>query len=203
MFAGALSTLRAATIASASFFPHNATRRGALAMARWPTVRAYAPQQLGPIHVLEKKWWNLIVAGKKDLEMRPEALTPMKRHVGRSGELWGTVTLGQAFEIKTDEHWRALRSRHQVGTDARMHKREMAHPVIAAEVFEATIPYELLPGQVGTARYRSAGTAAVAAGQGRPARKRPAAAAPAPARKGRRWTCGVLQEAEGASHVSS
>ena len=168
-------------------------------MPRWPTVVAYAPQRLGPILVLEKQWWDLIVSGEKDLEMRHVALKPMKRHVGRSGELWGTVTLGKAFEIKTDEEWRALRSRHQVGTSARMHEQEMAHPVIAVEVFESTIRYEPLRGQVGTAKYRPPGAVGVAPGERRGSRKRPAAAGRARARKRRPWTGGVLQAAEGAS----
>ena len=144
----------------------------------WRTVRPYAPKFLGPILILDEIWWNLIVACKKDLEMRQVALKPMKRHVGRSGKLWGTVTLGEAFEVKTDEEWRALRSRHQVGRSNRMHAREMAHTIIAVEISDAPIWYEQMRGQVGTAKYRPPGTVV--------APKRPAAIDPAPVKRRRR-----------------
>ena len=166
----------------------------------WPTVSAYPPKHLGPILVLQEKWWQLIVAGKKNLEMRHEALTPLvKRHVGRGGELWGTVTLGKAFEVKTDEEWRALRPRHQVDKSTRMHEKEMAHPIAAVEVFDTSIHYEPLRGQVGTARYRAPGSGKATAGTRQGAAKRPAATAPTPVRKRPRWARGALQQAAGAA----
>ena len=77
----------------------------------------------------------------------------MLRHVGRGGELWGTVTFGPALAIDTDAAWRELSSRHRVASATKPYKTTYGLPVIAVEIFKGVVGYKRKHGQEGTARY--------------------------------------------------
>ena len=175
------------------------------------TVPPYAPASRGPILVLLQFYWGLVITGAKKLEIRNKSLRHMKRHVGRSGVIWGTVTLGRGRVIESDREWMQLLDLHHWDTPTRPYEQTFALPVEAVEIFTSPIAYQMMPGQIGTARYRpltegaadvprasSDGSRRPRAGEVAPsrARKRPAGSRPATrgsASKRPRWSRDALR----------
>ena len=113
-----------------------------------------APEEGGPILILQKKYWKTVVSGEKTMEIRGRALQPMRRHVGHSGEIWGAVVLGPATRIATVAAWKRLAPHHHWNIGHLPYKVTYAHPIFKLEVFDCPILYMPLFGQVGNARYR-------------------------------------------------
>ena len=140
------------------------------------------PEHGSPILVLKKKWWNLIVRGRKTLEIRHQPLAPMRRYIGRSGQLWGAVTFDVCRRVVSDDQWRELLELHCWDTPSLPYTTTYALPVIRVEVFSCPVPYQMKPGQVGTATYEApADFPAVRkrpAAQGHATRKKPSRSNP-------------------------
>ena len=125
-----------------------------LAAAARVLAEPYVPQPEGPILILKKIYWDRMASGEKSLEIRRQSLKPMRRHVGHSGEIWGTIQLGQAVRVVTKEKWVALTPYHHWATGDLPYKATYAHPIFKVEIFKSPVRYMTLPGQVNNAKYR-------------------------------------------------
>ena len=115
---------------------------------------ADCPHEGEPILILQKMYWKSVISGEKTVEIRGRALQPMRRHVGRSGEIWGAMVLGPATRVRTVAAWKRLAPRHCWDIDHLPYKVTYAHPIFQVDVFDCPIRYKSLRGQVGNAKYR-------------------------------------------------
>ena len=111
------------------------------------------PESGAAILVLKWKWWFLVAAGTKTLEIRHQPLAAQRRYVGHTGFLWGAVTFGAPLLIEGDEDWRRLLAFHRWDVPSRPYKNTYAMPVLKVEVFSSPVMYMAKHGQVGTAKY--------------------------------------------------
>ena len=117
-------------------------------------IEPHEPAPGEPILILQKKYWDLAVTGKKSIEIRRQSLRPMRRYVGHSGEIWGTMRLGSPMIVSEQEKWLQLMPYHHMNSHELPYKRTLAHPILDVEVFKRPVQYMALPGQVGYATFR-------------------------------------------------
>ena len=121
-----------------------------------PPVAPFPPANGGRILVLQRKYFDLMLAGQKSLEIRCSCLSPGKWHVGHSGEIYGYLVLGQGYRIESEDQWSNLRPQHQHPSVTRPYKRTCALPVISNFLFSEPLPYVHKAGAIGTAKYEAA-----------------------------------------------
>ena len=117
-------------------------------------IEPHEPAPGEPILILQKKYWDLAVTGKKSIEIRRQSLRPMRRYVGHSGEIWGTMRLGSPMIVSEQEKWLQLMPYHHMNSHELPYKRTLAHPILDVEVFKCPVQYMALLGQVGHAAFR-------------------------------------------------
>ena len=113
------------------------------------------------ILVLKRKWLDLIIEGRKVIEVRGMRLRAGAYLIGCKGKAFARIRFGQAYEIKTDAHWKRLAKRHLVATPCRPYKHTWAIPVENVEALSQPIPYHHPRGAVGIVVYRSSGLEAL------------------------------------------
>ena len=101
-----------------------------------------------PILVMKRVSWDLIVAGKKTLEIKDKPLKPKRYHVGRGGELWGTVVVGPVLVLRTDKEWRALLPMHYWNVEKRPYTNTYALMLCNIESFTTSIGRKKPHGEV-------------------------------------------------------
>ena len=101
-----------------------------------------------PILVMRRVSWDLIVEGKKTLEIKDRPLKPKRYHVGRGGELWGTVVVGPVLVLRTNKEWRALFPMHCWNVEKRPYTNTYALMLCNIESFTTSIGRKKLHGEV-------------------------------------------------------
>ena len=100
-----------------------------------------------PILEMKRDAWNLIVEGKKTLEINRRPLRKSRYHVGRRGELWGTVVVGPVLVLRNDKEWCALSSLHCWKQARRPYKNTYALMLCNIEAFTTPIAHKKLHGE--------------------------------------------------------
>ena len=116
-------------------------------------VRAWEPTVGGRILVLDKRYFQMILEGTKTLEIRHQCLKSGLWHVGHHGEIYGTLHLGEGFQVMSDKDWIAKKALHRHPSDTLPYRRTCALPVSHPCQFEEVIRYVHHLGSIGTARY--------------------------------------------------
>ena len=132
---------------------------GALPLPLQPTAHSLAMAALQPapgdkILVLKQRFIDLILREHKDLELRHQRLTPGRYYLASGRVVQGVADVGVAFEVEDDFWFRSLLHRHQLGTASKPYKKTWAHPLTGAQRMDPSVPYALVRGQQGTARFR-------------------------------------------------
>ena len=118
-------------------------------------VEPYEPFLHATVLLLERQYWDRIVKGEKTIEIRGRRLKSKRYHVGRRGEMWGTIVLGPGTRIETDEQWRALLPSHCWDVDRLPYAdKTWALPICEVQSFTRPIGYAMKSGQQGVAKYR-------------------------------------------------
>ena len=107
------------------------------------------------ILVLQRSWMDLILSGRKTIEVRGVRLRAGAYLIGCKSIAYGRVRFGKAFEVKDDAEWQALRQQHMVKSSTRPYRHTWALPIESVEIFEKTIQYQHPRGAVGIVIYRA------------------------------------------------
>ena len=75
-------------------------------------------------------------------------------HIAFKDKVYGYITLGECFEVHSDEHWRSLVTEHHWDVHERPYKRTIAHHVVSVRAFPVPIQFYKKPCSVGTTIYR-------------------------------------------------
>ena len=112
---------------------------------------------------LQHQWQDLILAGRKTLEMRDRRLKQGKWFFGYAGQISGYMQLGGGFVVRTDKHWCRLASQHCVPTRKRRYKKRQtwAHPILSAARIHPVF-YKMHRGAIGTVVFEEGRPAAAA-----------------------------------------
>ena len=113
-----------------------------------------APKTLDKILVMQKHWLNLVMSGKKVLEIRSKRLSPGNYWLGCKGEIYAKVILSSPIEVKTLAEWIALRSEHCVQTDVLPYKKTYGLRIVSFGRLAKKYPYKHPRGAIGVVRYR-------------------------------------------------
>ena len=123
---------------------HSACRRAAMA----------APQPGDKILVLKQRFLDVILRKDKDLELRHLRLAPGRYYLASGRVVQGVADVGVAFEVENDFCFRSLLHRHHLDTASKPYKKTWAHPLTGVQRMDPSVPYALVRGQQGTARFR-------------------------------------------------
>ena len=96
----------------------------------------------------------MILREDKDLELRHQRLTPGRYYLASGRVVQGVADVGVAFEVEDDFWFRSLLHRHQLDTASKPYKKTWAHPLTGVQRMDPSVPYALVQGQQGTARFR-------------------------------------------------
>ena len=102
-------------------------------------IEPYVPPASSVILVMKRVSWDLIVAGKKTLEIKGKPLNPKRYPVGQGGELWGTVVVGPVLVIRTNKEWRTLLPLHCWNVEKRPYEKTYALMLCNIEAFTTSI----------------------------------------------------------------
>ena len=119
-----------------------------------PRAAMAAPQPGDKILVLKQRFLDLILREDKDLELRHQRLTPGWYYLASGRVVQGVADVGVAFEVEDDFWFRSLLHRHQLDTASKPYKKTWAHPLTGVQRMDPSVPYALVRGQQGTARFR-------------------------------------------------
>ncbi len=106
------------------------------------------------ICVLKQRFLDLILREDKDLELRHQRLTPGRYYLSSGRVVQGVADVGHAFEVEDDFWFRSLLHRHQLDTASKPYKKTWAHPLTGVQRMDPSVPYAMVRGQQGTARFR-------------------------------------------------
>ena len=129
---------------------------------RAPHVKGHRPDPSLPepklgdkIMVLQKGWLELILSGRKSMEIRSQNLSPCFRYLGFGGYVWGCAHFGSALRISSDQEFGEMRSRHHVMSDHRPYGPYTFGLPITRLTVIGPFPYSRRPGHIGLVIYRS------------------------------------------------
>ena len=119
------------------------------------------------IFVLKKKYLDLILTGRKTLEIRCRRYRPGPAYIGTSSPplVYAKLVIGEGFQITTLQQWRALEKQHRAcdfkGRDTLPYKRSKttatyALPISDVQRLQTPLPYKWRQGCVGMAKFRPA-----------------------------------------------
>ena len=119
------------------------------------------------IFVLTRKYLDLILTGRKTLEIRCRRYRPGPAYIGTSSPplVYAKLVIGETFEITTLQQWRALEKQHRAcdfkGRDTLPYKRSKttatyALPISDVQRLQTPLPYKWRQGCVGMAKFRPA-----------------------------------------------
>ena len=132
-----------------------ATTGGVVDGAEAPASRPAWPEPEEPLLVLKQEWTDLVISGRKTLEIRGYSCSPGRWLFGTSKAVFGMLEFGEAFKVTSEKHWQALTPQHCVQEPGRPYgSRCTANPIIDVQVYPAPIPYQWQRGCVGHARFR-------------------------------------------------
>ena len=117
-------------------------------------VRATLPRQEDKILILKEHWLNLILGGRKTLEIRGRALKAGKYWLGCRGVIRGKVVLGDAVPIPDEDTWDSLRERHRVESSFLPYKKTYGLPVTSVKKVKP-VTFKHTQGAVGIVLYRA------------------------------------------------
>lgn len=108
------------------------------------------PRRGDSILVLRPEWLEKIFAGEKKLEIRFQCLQPGFRYIGTSSEIWGSVVLGEGYQITSMKRWKELMPLHKwTGQTKLPYKKTWAMPLQDLERWPKTLPYKRKVGPIG------------------------------------------------------
>ena len=116
------------------------------------------------IFVLTRKYLDLILTGRKTLEIRCRRYRPGPAYIGTSSPplVYAKLVIGETFEITTLQQWRALEKQHRAcdfkGRDTLPYKRSKttatyALPISDVQRLQTPLPYKWRQGCVGMAKF--------------------------------------------------
>ena len=119
------------------------------------------------IFVLTRKYLDMILTGRKTLEIRCRRYRPGPAYIGTSSPplVYAKLIIGESFQITTLQQWRALEKQHRAcdfkGRDTLPYKRSKttatyALPISDVQRLQTPLPYKWRQGCVGMAKFRPA-----------------------------------------------
>lgn len=108
------------------------------------------------ILILKQPWLDLILHGRKTLEIRSRRMKPGPYYLGMRGRIYGLVYLGTCFEIQNRTDWQRLRHQHHVPGKETPYTRTWALPILEVRSMSQGAPYQHPRGAIGVVRYRAA-----------------------------------------------
>ena len=104
--------------------------------------------------ILKDHWLNLILGGRKTLEIRGRALKAGKYWLGCRGVNRGEAMLGNAVPIPDEDTWDSLRERHRVESSFLPYKKTYGLPLTSVKKV-TPVPFKHTQGAVGIVIFRS------------------------------------------------
>ena len=132
---------------------HHAMNSASSIGVRAPTIDAIVPQLGESILTLKRCYFDLMLSGAKDLEIRDRYLTPRTYAVGHSAVVFGIATLGAGELVVTDARCKALAPRHHYGKESLPYKHTHALQVSEPKLFRTAVPYVHHRGCIGLCKY--------------------------------------------------
>ena len=114
----------------------------------------YFPKLNGPILLMKDFVWRTLTAGLLQAVVHSYAMTPMKRHVGHSGTIFGTITLGPGKLVESDQEWTDSFPLHQINKRRRPYQQTYIHVIKDYENFHTSIKYRSKRGGGHITKYR-------------------------------------------------
>ena len=119
------------------------------------------------IFVITRKYLDMILTGRKTLEIRCRRYRPGPAYIGTSSPplVYAKLIIGKSFQITTLQQWRALEKQHRAcdfkGRDTLPYKRSKttatyALPLSDVQRLQTPLPYKWRQGCVGMANVRPA-----------------------------------------------
>ena len=104
--------------------------------------------------VLKREWLEMILDGRKSLEIRGARLRHGDCWLGCQGVVYAKARIGQAQPIQTLLEWVKLRAEHCVPSSDLPYKRTWGLPLRDVSRLRHQAPYERKRGAIGVAKYR-------------------------------------------------
>ena len=105
--------------------------------------------------VIHENHLENIFLGVKTIELRGSPLSPGWRYLACHRYVYGCAKFGQAMPIRTLDEFCELRDRHCLDSDELPYKKTCGLPILEVRGM-IPMPYQYLPGQIGTPRFRPA-----------------------------------------------
>ena len=114
---------------------------------------SHLPQAGERILILRKPWLDLILSGKKTMEVRARRAAAGDYLLGCRGHVYGRVRLGAAVSLSEPLVWEQYRDHHQCEGGV-PYPRAFGMPLSDVMAFSESVPYTHPRGAVGFVRYR-------------------------------------------------
>ena len=97
---------------------------------------------------------ELILEGKKTIEIRHMNYTPKRRWIVRDMKIVAVANFGVGVLISDDDQWRKLVPEHHVDIPSKPYQKTWALPITHVEHVDPPIRYHHAKGAMGTPRFR-------------------------------------------------
>ena len=114
--------------------------------------------------VLARAYFDMMLRGEKQYEIRCQLLSQGVWHVGHHGQIYGVLTLGAGFVVDSEARWLELRPLHRHPALQRPYKHTCALPVLNPQLLTSTIGYVHRQGSIGCAKFEPVAGGAISTG---------------------------------------
>ena len=111
-----------------------------------------APNKAEKILIFKWQWLELVLDGRKTLEIRSMALRSGRYFLGFKGEIFGWAEIGNPMKIESVEQWEALRRQHLVALEALPYRKTYGLPILRVKRLRKRIAFAHPRGAIGIVR---------------------------------------------------